>query len=510
MVYKIGDTSYEKKIGISRIVAYRVRKPRWGKIEVELEYEDLLKQKENHKLIRQFHYVTNEKIAAMLHAGKQMNLSFSYIKNFNLESIQGYRNRKLYFPSFQGENAFFDGEAKFDMANFGDGKVSFKNAIFGNGDTSFFQTNFGDGEVSFSNVNFQGGSVSFAEAVFGGGNVSFEYAIFAKGNVAFTLARFGAGSLSFDGAIFEKGEVLFSDANFDEGKVSFEYTNFGMGNVVFDRAKFGPGEVLFDHCLFQQGGIKFLETDLSFSRVRFHKILFQHATLDMTGTNAELVSFESCHFQNHDKLNFYYVGNLEIVNCVIHNSMKLSGAKVLSLKDTINLGYLYCEWSEEKLYEAIQNNQDSPKEKRQQFSLLKQNYHKIGAYGAEDKAFVEYMRWRRVDLKSRWRKGLDKLIDVIGAYGTKPGRVAVTMLLCWIFFGIIFTVIGTFGGALTPGISDHWINGMYFSAVTFAAIGYGDVVPLLMAAKILAPIEGVVGLFLMSYFTVSVVRKTLR
>ncbi len=50
---------------------------------------------------------------------------------------------------------------------------------------------------------------------------------------------------------------------------------------------------------------------------------------------------------------------------------------------------------------------------------------------------------------------------------------------------------------------------IYYSAITFLTIGYGDYYPL-GASQWLAGIEGFIGLFLMSYFTVAFVRKVLR
>ena len=51
---------------------------------------------------------------------------------------------------------------------------------------------------------------------------------------------------------------------------------------------------------------------------------------------------------------------------------------------------------------------------------------------------------------------------------------------------------------------------LYFSTITFLTIGYGDISPQNPLTALLAGIEGFFGLFLMSYFTVAIVRKTLR
>jgi hypothetical protein len=52
-------------------------------------------------------------------------------------------------------------------------------------------------------------------------------------------------------------------------------------------------------------------------------------------------------------------------------------------------------------------------------------------------------------------------------------------------------------------------NGLYFSVVTFATVGYGDWHPLNWA-RMAAAIEGLLGVFVQSVFTVSFARKILR
>jgi len=51
---------------------------------------------------------------------------------------------------------------------------------------------------------------------------------------------------------------------------------------------------------------------------------------------------------------------------------------------------------------------------------------------------------------------------------------------------------------------------VYFSAITFLTVGYGDIAPNNEFVALLAGAEGFIGLFMMSYFTVAVVRRLLR
>jgi len=69
-------------------------------------------------------------------------------------------------------------------------------------------------------------------------------------------------------------------------------------------------------------------------------------------------------------------------------------------------------------------------------------------------------------------------------------------------------------GDLKPGFSppeqlSELAVSFYHSAITFLTIGYGDYSPW-GAVRVISSIEGFVGLFLMSYFTVAFVRKILR
>jgi len=56
----------------------------------------------------------------------------------------------------------------------------------------------------------------------------------------------------------------------------------------------------------------------------------------------------------------------------------------------------------------------------------------------------------------------------------------------------------------------QFFKGQYFSTITFLTIDYGDIQPPNDICAIIASLEGFSGLFLMSFFTVSVARKTLR
>jgi hypothetical protein len=69
---------------------------------------------------------------------------------------------------------------------------------------------------------------------------------------------------------------------------------------------------------------------------------------------------------------------------------------------------------------------------------------------------------------------------------------------------------GFHAGPVGERFTHIFLKGLYFSATTFLTIGYGDIQPPTQTVAFAAGIEGFLGLFLMSYFTVAIVRKLLR
>jgi hypothetical protein len=106
----------------------------------------------------------------------------------------------------------------------------------------------------------------------------------------------------------------------------------------------------------------------------------------------------------------------------------------------------------------------------------------------------------------------------VGRYATSPIRVLANAIWAIFIFALIYYTVTTFfhehGSVETtlPGHLNHlqefW-NSIYYSAITFFTIGYGDYFPHGML-KFVAAFEGFSGVFLMSYFTVAFVRKILR
>lgn len=184
-----------------------------------------------------------------------------------------------------------------------------------------------------------------------------------------------------------------------------------------------------------------------------------------------------------------------------------------------------------------------------QYRILKENFHDLGQYDEEDMAYVEYRRAKRYMLSSPLKKFLDKTLDWIGEYGTNPLRIAGFMVIVLLAFALVFSIFPVMLDTSNSVIQqEHVIEGdliineiitqdstiikkqtkvfdlvikwpvnfnrpltaFYHSIVTFLTIGYGNVTPIGFWGILLSGLEGFLGMFLMSYFTVALVRKTLR
>jgi len=170
-------------------------------------------------------------------------------------------------------------------------------------------------------------------------------------------------------------------------------------------------------------------------------------------------------------------------------------------------------------------------EKAFQFNILKEDFNSNGEYNNEDKAYVTFKRY---ELRAEKEEAIAKssmngfwvypyyylnkiLFDMTGQYATNPVRVLTSMSVVYVLFSILFVLI------IQPDFIDADIvssvgdpdklsvieKSFYHSAITFLTIGYGDFYPS-GHIRWLSNVEGWVGLFFMSYFTVAFVRKILR
>jgi hypothetical protein len=448
---------------------------------------------------------------------------------------------------------FGDGDVYFNGANFGDGDVYFRKTLFGSGHKDFHgltlgrgnvyfnNSNFGDGAVDFYYTNFGEGYIDFDNASFGFGKVDFRYVTFEKGDINFSNINFGKGFTDFGHIIFGKGNVNFSHIIFEGGNVDFRGTIFKKGNIVFKNAKFG------------NGNINFSKINFGVDKADFSDISFGVGKLSFESSLAKYLIFDNCIFNDYCDMRLKSCSILSLNNCTFkdvfdlkrdeENEVRIDRISIINSK---NLGQLYLDWNANNVRHMVSNQryiddkgkeqETSIKQKLEQFRLLKENFHNLGRYEDEDKAYVEFKRYERIEAYNN--RDLDKgkplsfkrlnyyktnmvkfiinllniiVLEKIGGYGTCPENIFKTMLATISIFTGIYS--------LFPSMIDLTANcriqgtiprAFYLSVETFLTIGYGNISPANDYSIILAALEGFMGVFLMSYFTVAFVRKILR
>lgn len=510
-------------------------------------------------------WLDKESIFEKIKKGESLDFENAYILDFTLRE---YRKRHhiedtqyIDLPDVNFKNCFFDIELNVDFsyARF-NGETEFRNVIFSNGGVSFYNT-------YFSGADF----VDFRKAVFGKGIINFQYVKFGKRNLLFSFAKFYGGMVSFVNTDFGDGHIMFNSVDFFNSKVKFHFAKFGIGDIEFQKAKFGnqtidfrrvefgEGKVDFRRTTFGNGHVTFNESEMKGGRFKFSSARFgdSEITFDQFDFGEAEVYFENVDF-GRGSVSFYDVKvdlisfrrskiNVFMNFCVKKaNSVDFSESVLRDIidmktdRDNVrinklyltgmrNLGRFIFSWDENQLKKMIVQQPDtSLEEKAEQFVIIKENFSTAGKYEEEDLAYVQFKRYEfRSQMEAIHKRGFKDywklpgmafkwlIFDKMGNYATSPLRVLASMIVIYILFSLTFFILPYINMGGVANSIDHLDHlnqlqvAFYHSAITFLTIGYGDYYPL-EYARGLSIIEGWMGLFLMSYFTVAFVRKILR
>jgi hypothetical protein len=342
--------------------------------------------------------------------------------------------------------------------------------------------------------------------------VSFERAEFGNSRVDFRTVNFGSGRINFNRSIFGNGEVSFEGASCKSGKIQFKKAEMGSGLKMFNLMEMADTEINFERTEFGNG-------DVTFNNSHF-----------------KMLSLKSCHLDHYVDLRIARAEVLDISDTIVRDIVDLEpydfkvDVEVLDMSGMRLIGKLYCDWDLNEFKKVIlAQPETTQRQKAEQFRILKTNFSGTGKYDDEDEAYVMFKRLEaRAKLsddleKNRWAKlwaypefAFKWLVfDKIGLYATSPGRVLISVFIFWIIFGSTYYLIEILGlGKTISGVGnpDHlsvFLQSFYHSGITFFTIGYGDVFPTGLS-RLFSGLEGFMGVFMMSYFTVAFVRKVLR
>jgi len=427
-------------------------------------------------------------------------------------------------------------QVDFSNMHLGSGDVSFKNAIFYKGEKNFQYTDFGSGMLNFTNAEFNDGSVMFINSVFNNNKVIFKVARFGVGEIDFHYSKFRGGDISFERVMFGDGTFNFKTVEFGDGKVNFNRAEFGNGNIFFEGCS-SQGRMTFKKAQFGNGDINFELAEFDSSELNFEKAVLGKGAISFFNSRFKSLSLSGCQINDYLDLRVQHCESVNLSDTIVRDIVDFKpyefdvDISVLTISGMRLLGVIYIDWERNKVLELVRKQKKTRlNEKAEQFRIFKESFNKAGQYSDEDNAYVWFKRYEAMaDLQSKTHhKPLTRIyeypvyafrklvFDYIGLFATNPVRVMFSMLVTLSFFGLIYATVLKLGwGNIVSGIGgDHDKLGIigrsfYHSGITFFTIGYGDFYPL-GAMRWLSNIEGFMGVFLMSYFTVAFVRKILR
>jgi len=431
---------------------------------------------------------------------------------------------------------FMDGNIEFTGCIFGEGDFMFKNSIvkdgikdfqdiqFGNGEVSFVNTEFNSGELLFINTRFNSGRFNFKITRILGGKVDFHYSVFGDCEIIFERTEFGNSRVDFRTVDFGKGRINFNRSVFGNGMVDFEGASCKSGKIQFKKAEMGSGLKNFNL-------MEMEDTDISFERTKFGD-----GDVTFYESKVHVLSLKSCHLDHYFDLRLSNAELLDISDTIVRDIIDIEPydfpvqIKTLDMSGMRLLGKFYIDWMHNKCKDIVTNQEVTTlRQKAEQFRILKENFRNTGKYEDEDEAYIMFKRYEANSrlTEQKEKGGIAKIVsyvpygfqwvlfDKIGLYATSPGRVLLSVVFFWIFFGLSYFIADLTGLGKTisavnnPDNLSVFIQSFYHAAITFFTIGYGDTYPVGFS-RIIAGFEGFMGVFMMSYFTVAFVRKILR
>jgi hypothetical protein len=507
-----------------------------------------------------------DELYTAINQGREINVEGCLVKNFSLHDYrlryQLPENESISLVNFNAANSLFEADkvVEFKHAFFEGDKCDFSNAHFGSGGLSFYKAsflslrtdfsftsyseghnifqfaNFGNGLLTFEGASFINGNISFVNAQFNDGNVVFKNVNFGDGNVSFQFSEFGKGSVSFDKATFNGESVDFSKVNFGEGKLDFRRCDFGNAEVSFEEMEHHNEKILFRRAKFGNKPVYFRKIMASNSELVFDEAEFGTGRVSFFDSVSKSISVKSCILSSYVDFRVDTCDSIDLSNSIIQDILDFKkgvaqvNVKNIYLYGVRNLGKVFISWDVNNVKSLIGSQKKTTfNQKAEQYRLLKEDFHNTGQYEDEDKAYIEFKRNELLGgLHDSRKKGVfatikgslnfafQKLVfDWMGLYATSPVRVLISIFMVYGFYSMLYVLFElTNHGQISCIVEDvdAWekiLDSFYFSAVTFLTIGYGECTPTGFF-KIIAPVEGWSGVFMMSYFTVAFVRKILR
>jgi hypothetical protein len=155
-------------------------------------------------------------------------------------------------------------------------------------------------------------------------------------------------------------------------------------------------------------------------------------------------------------------------------------------------------------------DEGGPISSEESYRALKNYFLQNGMYNdASWAAFKEKTMERLILKKGRnWHYIPSLFMDISCGYGEKPHRIAISALFTILVFAFIFWSFKGIQCPVDPAGTLNWMDYLYYSAVTFTTVGYGDIIPKASSLfRLMAAAEAFLGVFLTGLFIFTLGRK---
>jgi hypothetical protein len=155
-------------------------------------------------------------------------------------------------------------------------------------------------------------------------------------------------------------------------------------------------------------------------------------------------------------------------------------------------------------------DESGPHAAEDSYRMLKNYFMQNGMYkDASWASYREKVMERAMLKKKRNFHYLPSLfMGIVCGYGEKPHRIVLAAAFTIIFFAVMFGCLNGVQSSVDSSYAMKWSDYVYYSAVTFTTVGYGDFVPKAAAFfRLCAALEAFLGVFLAGLFVFTLARK---
>jgi len=163
-----------------------------------------------------------------------------------------------------------------------------------------------------------------------------------------------------------------------------------------------------------------------------------------------------------------------------------------------------------KVFDSAMINEAGALSAEESYRDIKQYFISNGMYNDASWASFKEKTMERLALKKKgdWNYYPSLIMNALCGYGEKPYRIILSALLTILTFAMLYFSLNTVEYSADHSYIMRWYDYIYYSAITFTTVGYGDFIPKArLIARVLAAVEAFSGVFVTGLFIFTLARK---